>query len=91
MQFSAGLERQLAKKTTLAVNYVGTRGVQQFRSRDAKCAFPPDYGRRPDPLVNQFRQIESAGRMEGNSLEITVRGDLLPRITGVAQYVFGKR
>jgi hypothetical protein len=28
--------------------------------------------------------------MEGNSREITVRGDLLPRITGVAQYVLGK-
>jgi outer membrane receptor protein involved in Fe transport len=89
-QFNIGIERQLAKKTTFAVNYVGTRGVQQFRSRDANAPLPPEFSRRPDGNVNVLREIESAGRVEGNALEITLRGDIGPRVTGMAQYVFGR-
>ena len=43
MQFSASLERQLTKKSLLAVAYTGTRGVQQFRSRDANAPLPPSF------------------------------------------------
>jgi hypothetical protein len=90
MQFNFGLERQLAKKTTLAVNYVGTRGVQQLRSRDANAPLPPAFASRPNPSVNVLREIESAGRLEANALEVTLRGDVAPRVTGMAQYVFGR-
>jgi outer membrane receptor protein involved in Fe transport len=90
MQFSFGAERQLRKKTTLAVNYVGTRGVQQLRSRDANAPLPPGFAARPDASVNVLRSIESAGRIEANSLEVTLRGDIAPRVTGMAQYVFGR-
>jgi hypothetical protein len=90
MQFSFTLERQLAPKTLLAVNYNAVRGVEQFRSRDANAPLPPRFAGRPDPRVNVLRQIESAGRVEQNALEITVRGTLAPRVTGMAQYVFGK-
>ena len=90
MQFSFGLERQLAKKTTLAVNYAGTRGVQQLRSRDANAPLPPNFAARPDLAVNVLREIESAGRVEANALEVTLRGDIAPRVTGMAQYVFGR-
>jgi hypothetical protein len=90
MQFSFGVERQLAKKTTLAVNYVGARGVQQLRSRDANAPLPPAFAARPDVSVTVVREIESAGRVVGNSLEVTLRGDITPRVTGMAQYVFGR-
>ncbi len=90
MQFSGGLERQLGRRTTLAVQYIGTRGVQQWRSRDANAPLPPLFAARPDPRVNVLRQIESAGRVEGNALEITLRGTLAPKVTGLAQYSFGK-
>jgi hypothetical protein len=90
MQFSFGVERQLAKKTTLAVNYVGARGVQQLRSRDANAPLPPAFAARPDVSVNVVREIESVGRVVGNSLEVTLRGDIAPRVTGMAQYVFGR-
>jgi hypothetical protein len=89
-QFSAGFERQLANKTTLAVNYVGTRGRYQLRSRDANTPLPPGFGARPDPAVNVLRMIESASRLEGNALEVTVRGTLGPKVTGLAQYTFGR-
>jgi hypothetical protein len=90
IQFSAGLERQLTRKTVLAAAYNGTRGVQQLRSRDANAPLPPLFPGRPDSSVNVLRYIESAGRLEGNSLEVTVRGDIAPRVSGMAQYVFGK-
>jgi len=89
-QFSASLERQLTKKSVLAVAYNGARGVQQLRSRDANAPLPPLFNRRPDPNVNVLRQIESAGRLEGSTLEVTVRGDIAPRVTGMAQYAFGR-
>ncbi|MFN3322562.1 MAG: TonB-dependent receptor domain-containing protein [Bryobacteraceae bacterium] len=90
MQFSGGFERQLAGRTTLAVNYVGLRGAQQFRSRDLNAPPPPFFAARPDPTRNIVRQIESSGRIEGNALEVTLRGSLGPKITGIAQYTFGK-
>lgn len=90
MQFSVGLDRQLAKKTTLSVNYTGTRGVQQLRSRDLNAPLPPGFHDRPDSKMNVLRNIESAGRVEANSLEATLRGDLGSRINGMAQYVFGR-
>jgi hypothetical protein len=90
MQFSFGLERQLAKRTTLTVNYIGIRGVQQMRSRDVNAPLPPAFESRPDAGVSVLRSIESAGRVVGNSLEVNVRGDLGKRVNGMAQYVFGK-
>ena len=90
LQFSAGIERQVAKKTTLAVNYVGTRGWYQLRSRDSNAPVPPALAARPDPRFSQLRTIESASRMEVNALEITLKGAFGPKITGLAQYSFGK-
>ena len=89
-QFSIGFEQQLAKRTTLAVNYIGTRGVQQFRSRDANAPLPPGFSARPDARYSVVRQIESAGRVEGNALEVTVRGTLGRKLNGLAQYNFGR-
>jgi hypothetical protein len=90
IQFSTGIERQLAKGTTVAVQYVGVRGIQQFRSRDANAPSSPPSPARPDLRFSTVRQIESAGRLEQNALEITFRGKLAPRTTGLAQYSFGK-
>ncbi|MBI3682088.1 MAG: TonB-dependent receptor, partial [Acidobacteria bacterium] len=90
MQFSATYERQIARRTTLAVNYVGVRGVEQLRSRDANAPLPPAFDARPDASLNVLRQIEAAGRTAGNSLEVTLRGDLARRVSGTVQYVFGK-
>jgi len=90
LQFSAGLERQLAKRTVLAVNYIGTRGWHQLRSRDANAPLPSGFLARPDPRLNVLRMIESASRVEGNALEVTLRGNLGPKVAGLVQYTFGK-
>jgi hypothetical protein len=90
LQFSGGVERQVAKRSMLSVQYVGAVGAQQLRSRDGNAPLPPLFGARPDPRVNVLRWIESAGRFESNAIEVNLRGDLLPRFNGLVQYVYGR-
>lgn len=88
MHFSAGAERQVARRTTVGLTYVGLRGVGSFRSRDGNPPAPPDYVRR-DPSLATLRLIESSGRMESNALEATLRGQA-GRFNGQISYTFGK-
>jgi outer membrane receptor protein involved in Fe transport len=89
VQYSISIERQLNKGTTLAAAYVANRGVSLLRSRDANAPQAPLYLFRPDASLNAFRQIESAGGMRSDSLEITLRGRLSKYFSGLAQYNFG--
>jgi hypothetical protein len=88
--FSAGVERQVTAKSTLAVSYVGNRGIDLFRSIDANAPAPPDYTARPDPSYGQIRQMQSEGHQKSNSLEVTFRGKPLNHLSGRAQYTLGK-
>jgi len=88
MQFGFGVERRITKGTAAALNYVGSRGVALYRSRDANPPIPPDYLRR-DPAVATVRLIESAGRMVSNSMEASYRGEL-GRLDGHVRYAFSK-
>ncbi len=92
LQYSFALERQLAKRTTLAVTYYGSLGIDLFRSRDMNAPLAPLYSASdvPDPALGVVRQIESAGRQVGNSLEITLRGDLGRYFSGLAQYTLSR-
>jgi hypothetical protein len=86
VQFSLGVERQLQKSTSLAITYFGARGFDQFRSRDINAPLPPAYATRPDASIGVLRQIESAGRRVGDSLEVTLRGNVSRFFNGMAQY-----
>jgi hypothetical protein len=86
IQYSAGVERQLQKATSLAVTYLGTRGFDQFRSRDINAPSPPVYAARPDASIGVLREIESAGRRSSDSLEVTLRGNVTHLFNGMAQY-----
>src|SRR5439155_22878925 len=90
VQYSVGVERQLRPKTTLSVNFVASRGVDMFRSRDVNAPPPPDFAARPDPSRSVVRQIESAGRLETESLQFTLRGQLTRYFNGSAEYSFGR-
>jgi len=90
LQYSASLERQLAKSTTLTFTYTGIRGVHLFRSRDVNAPPPPLYTTRPDPTLNVLRQIESAGDLESRSFEIGLRGNVTRYFTGMVQYTLGR-
>jgi hypothetical protein len=86
IQYSFSVERQLQKTTTLAITYLGSRGVDQFRSRDINAPLPPNYSARPDSSIGVLREIESQGRRVTNSLEITLRGNVTRFFNGMAQY-----
>jgi hypothetical protein len=90
IQYSSGVEQQVARATTLAVNYVGTVFVSSFRSRDDNAPLLPYYSARPDPAFGQIRQIESAGRGISNALEVTLRGNVTKHFSGMAQYTLSK-
>jgi hypothetical protein len=86
IQYSFGVERQLQKSTTLAITYLGSRGFDQFRSRDINAPLPPTYSARPNSSIGVLRQIESAGRRVSNSLEVSFRGNVTRFFSGMAQY-----
>ena len=90
IQYSLGVERQLAKRTSLAVTYNGSRGIGLFRSRNINAPPPPDYTVIPDPTIGVLRHIESSGRQAGNSLEITLRGQVTHYVTGLVQYTLSR-
>lgn len=90
LQYSGSVERQLARKTTLAVTFTGSRGYNLFRSRDINAPAPPLYLARPDPAVGMVREIESAGTMRAASLQLTLRGQPSKAISGTAQYTYGR-
>ena len=90
IQYSLGVERQLAKRTSLAVTYNGSRGIGLFRSRNINAPPPPDYTVIPDPTIGVLRNIESSGRQAGNSLEVTLRGKVTHYVTGLVQYTLSR-
>jgi len=90
IQYSLGVERQLGKRTTLAMTYIGSRGIDLFRSRDINAPLPPGYAVIPNPSIAVQRNIESSGRQAANSLEITLRGQISRYISGLVQYTLNQ-
>jgi Carboxypeptidase regulatory-like domain len=90
LQYSIGIEHQLTQKTTVAVTYIGSRGMNQFRSIDANAPLPPSYQLSPHPNLGQVREMQSEGYLKGNSLELTFRGKLNRFFSGQVQYTLSK-
>ena len=90
VQYSAGVERQVTAKSTASITYIGSRGVDLFRSRDVNAPLPPGYLSRPDPAEGQERQVESRGYQKSNGVEFTFRGKPTKRLSGQMQYTLSK-
>ncbi|HVS90314.1 MAG TPA: TonB-dependent receptor [Candidatus Acidoferrum sp.] len=90
VQYSMGVERQVTEKSTFSATYVGSRGIDLFRSRDINAPAPPNFLARPDATLGQVRQIESEGYQKSNALELTFRGKPSKYFTGQVQYTLGK-
>src|SRR3984893_7829715 len=60
IQYSIGVERQVTAKSTLSATYVGSRGIDLFRSIDANTPLPGTV-LRPNTDLGQERQIQSDG------------------------------
>jgi hypothetical protein len=90
IQFGVGIEQQLNAMSSLSINYLGSRGIDLFRSVDANAPAPPDYIARPNPNLGQQRQLQSEGYQKSNSLQIGFRGRPVRYFSGQAQYTLGK-
>jgi hypothetical protein len=88
-QFNIGVERQLGKSLTASANYINTRGVKLFRSRDINAPLPGEV-ERPDMTVGALRVIESAGRAQTHMLELMLRGKITRFFNGTVQYNLGR-
>jgi Carboxypeptidase regulatory-like domain len=91
LQYSLGIERQVTAKSTLSATYVGSRGIDQFRSIDANAPLPPTFQLpRPDPYLGQNREMQSEGYLKANSLEVTFRGKVNRFFSGQIQYTLSR-
>ena len=90
VQYSVGLDHQLQKTTTLSLTYTGARGYHLFRSRDINAPLPPLYLARPDPAYGVVRQVESTGRQDSDSLQVTLRGRVTRWFNGQMQYTLSR-
>jgi hypothetical protein len=75
MQSAAGVERQLAKSTTLAVTYVNSYGEHQLFLRNANAPLPGTYppGVRPFGGTDNIYQYDTEGIFRQNQLIANVR------------------
>jgi hypothetical protein len=90
IQYSLAAEWQAAKATTVSATYRGSRGVSMFRSRDVNAPLGPDYAERPDPTVGRIREIESAGRQEGDALDLAMKTRIGKVVSGLLQYTLSR-
>ncbi len=90
LQHSFGVEEQITKSSTLSATYVGTRGMNLFRSIDANAPVAPTYADRPESTLGQLRLMQPEGYAKGNSLEVSLRGRPVPHFSGQVQYVLSK-
>lgn len=92
IQYNIAMERQLAKRTTLAATYYGSVGARLFLSRDINAPVSPLLAPTivPDPVFGVIRDIESTGRQFGNSLEVTLRGQVTRYFNGLIQYTLAR-
>jgi hypothetical protein len=68
------VEQQVNAKSSVSVNYIGSRGIDLFRSVDVNAPMPPGFIARPNPQLGQERQLQSDGYQKSNALEIAFRG-----------------
>jgi outer membrane receptor protein involved in Fe transport len=90
LQFNLGVERQLGKSLTATANYINTRGIKLFRSRNLNAPPPPDFVERPDLSIGVLRQIESSADSQSHALELILRGRLSRFFKGTVQYTLGR-
>ena len=89
LQYGFSIERQVTAKSTFSAGYVGSRGIDLFRSLDANAPLLPITSR-PDPTLGQNRQIQSDGYQKSNAIELTFRGRPSKFFSGQVQYTLSK-
>ncbi len=89
IQSGVGIERQLNKSLTATANYINTRGIKLYRSRDINAPLTP-FLQRPDPTIGILRQVESTAHSQAHALELMLRGKISRFFNGTIQYTLGR-
>jgi hypothetical protein len=84
MQSVLGVERQLPKKTTLAVTYTNSHGLHELRSRNINAPLPD--GAYPYPSEGPIYEMESGGLYNGNLLVTNFNSRLTPKTSLFGSY-----
>jgi len=90
LQYSAGVEQQLTAHSTFTATYVGSRGMDLFRSINSNAPAPPLFVALPNAALGQVREIQSEGYQKSNALEVTFQGKPSRYFTGQVQYTLSK-
>ncbi len=90
--WSVSLQRQLGRRRTVEVAYVGTRGHDLIAARDLNqprpsAVFP---NLRPNPLFDDITIIESRGSSQYNALQLKLQQQLDHGLSLLAAYTLGK-
>ena len=84
MQSSISAERQLPKKTTLAVTYTNSHGLHELRTRNINA--PLADGEYPYPSEGPIYEMESAGLYNQNMLLTNLNSRLTQKISLFGNY-----
>jgi len=86
IQTALGVERQLARGTTLTVNFANTRGVHQFVTSDINA--PLLDGLRPFGNIGDIYQFQSAGLLKQTQIITRVNSQIGRRATLFGAYIW---
>ena len=86
-QFSASLERQLTKTTSLSATYLRTYGIHQMVTRDANAYLPGTFsygsstltGTRPYPTLGIVEQFYPEAVFKQNQLIVNINARITPK------------
>jgi hypothetical protein len=90
--WSLGVQRQLGATRSIEVGYVGSRGTALITGRDFNQPRPSpgNPNLRPNPFFGDITILESAGRSEYNSLQVTFEQRSARGLSALAAYTLGK-
>lgn len=90
--WSAGVQRQLGATRSVEIAYVGSRGRHLVTARDLNQPRPSaaPVNLRPNPLFGDITILESAGRSEYNSLQVSYAERSTRGVSMLASYTLGK-
>ncbi|HZQ44011.1 MAG TPA: TonB-dependent receptor [Acidobacteriaceae bacterium] len=89
IQYGLSIERKIGQSGELSVSGYSTRDLHAFRSVDINAPTPESgYTERPDPEYARIRQIQTAGFMDGNGLDIQYHGRYNRYVSGFARYTW---
>jgi hypothetical protein len=95
LQGAIGIERQLPRNITVAVNYLSSHGLHQFRSRDINAPLPGTFtgvvgsGVFPYGNVGPIYLMESSGIYNQNQIVTNVNARVNSKISLNGFYMFG--